>query len=625
MASLNITVTQLKHACLDSKWRKKWLADPTAAYPNHHRAKNPFPVMGGLFHKIVENYVNWLVSGDPDVVARLEDDAAHWETMWDRFTVREMEKLLVEGKFESAFHVKNCLRVFCRRLEALRQMTPDFKTWGDLYLAKEFSVSRVPCRYGPRSLYVSGQIDAVRVRPEGGLEIVDYKLSKGDNLAHDLLQVSIYAFLLSQTQARVPYSGLLEYYHPDFEGVPVSHESMNTIFREMVEPVLRELSGEIPPGRPGPDREPMVEPPLPEGEEPDRKTDRVKKTPPRDHSRDIQKCYGDFKLGVEVIDFREAPQLVRYRVKPQAGIKVVALANRAEDLQVHLGLHQAPIINVAGGFVTVDLAKETPDMVHWRDVVADPAYRAEPGLVAFPVGVGVDNRVITADLADAGTCHLLVAGGTGSGKSEFLKAMVASLIRKHTPSSLKMSIVDPKFLTFGPLKKSPFLAGPLIHNVKEAILCLEGATKEMNRRYRQLADEKFENLADRFKAGRQDLPFHLIIFDEYADMVVGDKKDKKVFENLASKLAAKGRAAGLHLILATQRPDARVVTGVIKANLPFKICFKVSNAANSQIVLDQTGADRLLGRGDLLCDRGQGVERAQGPYISPDELAAVTG
>jgi S-DNA-T family DNA segregation ATPase FtsK/SpoIIIE len=161
--------------------------------------------------------------------------------------------------------------------------------------------------------------------------------------------------------------------------------------------------------------------------------------------------------------------------------------------------------------------------------------------------------------------------------------------------------------------------------VEAALPHLLDAAEEMDKRYQVLFREGFESLSDRFKDGKKDIPYHLIVFDEFADLILSDKKTKKDFEAVVTRLAAKGRAAGIHLVLATQRPDKNVVTGLIKANLPLKVCMRVINATNSSIILDQTGAEKLLGRGDLLCDRGKGIERAQSPYIRQDEFRKLGG
>jgi len=237
------------------------------------------------------------------------------------------------------------------------------------------------------------------------------------------------------------------------------------------------------------------------------------------------------------------------------------------------------------------------------------------------VGVGVDNNLLVADFADPNMCHGLVAGVAGSGKSEFLKSMVAALIRRSKPDDLKLTIIDPKILTFGSLSAGlPHLSEPVITDVNAAIPCLNEAVADMTARYKTMARENFENLSLRFKAGKTDIPYRVIVFDEFADLILSGTDAKKEFERLVARIAQMGRAAGIHLMLTTQRPDKNVVTGLIKANLPLKICMRVVNSTNSNIVLDQTGGEKLLGRGDLLCDRGKGIERAQSPYVTQEEL-----
>jgi DNA segregation ATPase FtsK/SpoIIIE-like protein len=232
----------------------------------------------------------------------------------------------------------------------------------------------------------------------------------------------------------------------------------------------------------------------------------------------------------------------------------------------------------------------------------------------FPIGMGVTGRLLLADFADPKTCHALVAGTSGSGKSEFLKSMVASLISRNKPDSLRLTLIDPKVLTFGEFESQPHLAGPVLNQIEDAAACLEDAVTDMEARYRQLARESLNSLGERFAAGRSDLPYHVIVFDEFADLILAGRKEKARFETLVARLASKGRAAGIHLVLATQRPDRTIVTGPIKGNLPLRICFKVTSATNSQIILDEPGGESLVGRGDLLCDRGRGVERAQSPF-----------
>ncbi len=609
MATRRITVSELKCAVADAEWRRKWLEGERPSTQSF-TPPGSLPVYGSLFHETVEVFVEWLVGKGAKKAAKLEDRDSLWNEMHDRFAVKRLDRLLQQGRVDSSYHLINAFKSFCQQVAHLRARTPEFRSWNDVYLAKEFPLKDIRIDLGYGSLIISGQLDAVRFHPEHDLEVVDYKLTHGDHMKHDLLQLAIYVKLLSLARPGLIFHGTLEYYEPDLHEVAVSKVDLDGLFEDVVKPVLHEIAGEkLPPSEP---REEILMPGKPQKKD--------AKGSKKDLSEAIRNCFADFKLEVEVLGQQEAPQLVRYRVKPAPGVKVVSLANRADDLKVALSLPQTPLVEPSKGAVVIDIPKEKPDIVYWKNVVSDSEYRKHKSPVSFPVGIGVDNQAILADFADPSTCHCLVAGASGSGKSEFLKCLVASLVLKNTPEKLKLTIIDPKILTFGNLSELPHLAAPVVTDVESALPHLRDAAEKMDKRYHILFREGFENLSDRFKSGRSDIHYHVIVFDEFADLILSDKNTKKEFETVVTRLAAKGRAAGIHLVLATQRPDRNVVTGLIKANLPLKICMRVINATNSSIILDQTGGEKLLGRGDLLCDRGKGIERAQSPYITQEEF-----
>ena len=337
----------------------------------------------------------------------------------------------------------------------------------------------------------------------------------------------------------------------------------------------------------------------------------------------IKAAYASFNLQVEVLDHVAAPQLLRFRLQPAPGVRVVALAARAKDLQVALTLESPPIIAAAAGHVTVDIPRPKPATVAWSGQMKAAELAESTSPMAFPVGVSVTGETLVADLANPNTCHLLVGGTSGSGKSEFLKSLVASLAARNAPSALQFSIVDPKVLTFGGISGSPWLANPVLTTLDDALILLRQTVDEMEQRYQLLAAEGLINLRERFLKGRTDQPFRVIVFDEFADLILSGKAEKREFESLVARIAAKGRAAGIHLVLATQRPDRTVVTGLISANLPMKICLRVTKDTNSRIVIGENGGESLLGRGDMLCDLGRGIVRCQSPLISQEQFIAL--
>jgi S-DNA-T family DNA segregation ATPase FtsK/SpoIIIE len=609
MAIRRLTVGDLVQACLDPAWREAWLRGrkprlPTAGPPG------AMLVFGLEFHKVAEDFVNLLVSREIDAdPERLAGAGELWRLMWETIAGRLISALLDRGKpVESVHHLGEALKTFCGRLVELRNRTEGFVSWADVFLVREFALNNVHLALGRRKIALSGRMDAVRTHPEFGVEIVDYKLSHGARMQHDLLQLAVYAELLAAARPGLLFHGVLEYYEPDLHEVPVSSRELRTIFTETALPVLEELAGVEQSTR------------LPFGKSPAVSPGAISSG---DLSQLVRDCFAAFNLEVEIVGRIEAPQLVRYQVRPAAGVKVVSLANRADDLQVALSLDRPPLIQPGKGSVAFDLPKERPDTVFWQAAVDNPEYRSQTSPVAFPIGVSVTNHLLTADLADPNTCHALVAGSSGSGKSEFLKQMAASLMQRGSPSLLRLSIVDPKRLTFSALTGSPFLNEPVISDMEAAMACLRRVVTDMEQRYARLADEGFESLSQRMADRRYDIPYYVLIFDEFTDLILGDKDRKKEFEELVARIAVKGRAAGIHLVLSTQRPDHKVVTGQIKANLPLKICLRVTSGRNSQIVLDQYGGETLLGRGDLLCERGKGLERAQSPYVRPQELKAA--
>lgn len=184
--------------------------------------------------------------------------------------------------------------------------------------------------------------------------------------------------------------------------------------------------------------------------------------------------------------------------------------------------------------------------------------------VAFALGVSIAGEVIVADFSDPNMAHGLVAGSSGSGKSEFLKSVIATLVSRSRPDRLQFSLIDPKRVTFGILGDSPYLRQKVLYTVEDALLCLHTAADDMEMRYDRLVQEGFGKISDRFTAGKTDIPYHVIVFDEFADLINSGKKEKMEFERLVKLISAKGRAAGVHLLIATQRPDRDVVTGQIK-------------------------------------------------------------
>jgi DNA segregation ATPase FtsK/SpoIIIE, S-DNA-T family len=563
------------------------------------------------FHSIIFQFTDWL--SNDQLASKILNENQLWKILFDRFASAWLEELVKNARQSQALDFSSRFRLFCNRLIGLKYRLPDCESWGNLFVTKEYPLSGIPIVCSNGTVLLSGRIDAVRRHPEHSLEIVDYKLSRGHQQIHDMLQLAIYSAMLDSAKPGLGFCGTLEYYLNSVEAVEILPKELASIFRLMVLPILEDrLKNTAGHAKRRAKIEEKKEPPS---------------VPPKTWSDEVSKkieaCLSAFGLNVKVMKKQEAPQVVRYYLHPDAGVSVASIVNRSADIQVAVALKQIPLIAPGPGYVKLDIPREPAQPVDWSSLGKSHSIQEHPSVLAFPIGIGVDGILLMADLADANMAHVLVAGVSGSGKSEFLKSMLAAMIYRASPDILKISVIDPKYLTFTGFSGCKHLTGPVIKDIQEAVGCLEKAVQEMEERYILLAREGLQKLSQRIAQGNTDLPYWVIVFDEFADLVLTGKENKKKFEDLVARLAGKGRAAGIHLVLATQRPDKDVVTGLIKANLPLKICLRVTSKINSQIVLGQNGGEALLGKGDLLCDMGKGIMRAQSPLIKDAELLAL--
>jgi S-DNA-T family DNA segregation ATPase FtsK/SpoIIIE len=602
MARGRITVSQLKCAVVDPQWRRSWIdgKQPSTFLVGPNRQPKVF---GTRFHQETERLARWLVTPANLAKAAAIDSPSDllsiaWRMSLQSFT----DELIAEGRVEEAAAFTERMRRFCGRLIELKSRTKKFENWQDVFIAAEASIKNIHVPVGDATVEMAAKIDAIRFHPKHHLEVVDYKLSQGSQQKSDLIQLAIYGHLLPLWREGCRFCGTLEYYLPEFMEVNVSVEELADIYQSLVDPVLREMF--IPAS--------IASATTATSPKPDAVAERIV---------DAFKAFG---LAVEAGDVVGAPQVTRVKVKPAAGVKVASLANRAEDLQVSLALDEPPFIRAGRGFVIIDLPRADRQTIFLLDALRRGLMDASKSPMAFLVGVGIEGEPILSDFCDSNTCHILVAGTSGSGKSEWLKTLVASLVHRNPPEHLRLALVDPKVLTFSSIADSAYLWRPVATDLGSALAILRDAISEMDKRYNMLAKEGLVSLHDRFQEGRTDVPFLVLVFDEFADLILTGRNEKKEFEDMVARLAGKGRAAGVHLVLATQRPDRTVVTGLIKSNLPMKICLRVSNSTNSQIVIGEPGAESLLGKGDLLCDLGRGIARAQSYFIpQPDFVKAM--
>ena len=371
-------------------------------------------------------------------------------------------------------------------------------------------------------------------------------------------------------------------------------------------------------------------------------------------SRLVELKLRDFGVEAEVVEVHPGPIITRFELRPAAGVKVSQISNLAKDLARALSTVSVRIVEIIPGKSTVglEIPNEKRELVTLGEIIKSKTYDQMTSPLALVLGKDISGAPVVADLARMP--HLLVGGTTGSGKSTAVNAMVLSLLYKATAEHVRLIMIDPKMLELSVYEGIPHLLAPVVTDMKEAANALRWCVAEMERRYQLMAAMGVRNLAgfnrkikDAHDAGQpirdplllkqlspegdpnqvpflEPLPYIVVIVDELADMmmIVG----KKV-EELIARLAQKARASGIHLILATQRPSVDVITGLIKANIPTRIAFQVSAKVDSRTILDQMGAEQLLGHGDMLfLQPGTSVPtRVHGAFVSDQEVHRVVG
>jgi len=326
-----------------------------------------------------------------------------------------------------------------------------------------------------------------------------------------------------------------------------------------------------------------------------------------------------FDIDVSIDETCIGPSVVTYEATLAAGIKLSRVLSLEEDLSLACGKRVRVISS--GRRVGFELAREQRARVGLRELLAHDSFQPHQMTLPIPLGRDVRGEPLVIDLA--AMPHLLVAGATGSGKSAGLNAMLASLLFARTPREMRLLLIDPKQVEFAAYANIPHLLEPVVTDMNDAEGSLTALVDEMERRYALLADARCRNIAAFNEHNAAQMPCIVVVIDEFADLV---SSHGKRIEALVLRLAQKGRACGVHLIIATQRPSVRVVNGAIKANVPARLCYRVAQAVDSRVMLDQQGAEHLLGHGDALVQLpGDGaLRRVQSPWLRDAEIDALT-
>jgi S-DNA-T family DNA segregation ATPase FtsK/SpoIIIE len=360
----------------------------------------------------------------------------------------------------------------------------------------------------------------------------------------------------------------------------------------------------------------------------------------RDQATILEQTFRDFELNVRVVGINTGPVITQYEISLETGMRVNKITTLGDDLALHLKVPSVRIVAPIPGknAVGIEVPNEHRATVRLKEVILGAGRKVAKSKVPLFLGKDSEGKPLTHDLADMP--HLLIAGTTGTGKSVCLNALIISMLMTRRPDELKMLLIDPKKNEFSDYRKIPHLMHPVITDEAKATAVLAWAVDKMEERYDLLSRARVRNLAQYNELGMEEIqrriqpdeaereripekmPYIVLVIDEFGDLILQTKREAETY---IVRLAQKARAAGIHLVLATQRPTVDIVTGLIKSNLPGRVCFKVASRMDSRVVLDEMGADKLLGKGDMLflLPGNNSLVRAQCTYVGGNEITKV--
>jgi S-DNA-T family DNA segregation ATPase FtsK/SpoIIIE len=346
----------------------------------------------------------------------------------------------------------------------------------------------------------------------------------------------------------------------------------------------------------------------------------------RENTRRLQEKLACFNVDAQIVNVTRGPNVTMYELQLAQGVRLNKLTGLADDIALELGASGVRISAIPdkNSMVGIEVPNKQGSTVSIREVIDSKEFKGAKSKISFAVGKDINGSCVVGDIAKMP--HVLIAGTTGSGKSVCTNSILISLLYKATPEEVKLIVVDPKMVEFGIYNGIPHLLIPVVTDAKKAAGALQWAVTEMMRRYRSLSEAGVRDIESYNKLAAEDealeaIPKLVVVIDELADLMLVAGKE---VEEAICRIAQMGRAAGVHLVIATQRPSADVITGLMKANIPSRIALVVSSAMESRIILDAMGAEKLIGRGDMLyAPLGKGKKRVQGCYIDETEVQRV--
>lgn len=628
---------------------------PRLFYLNHHfnckaifSPKDTLGGVGNVFHKLADDFINLLLV-EPRFKSLFNPSATQLKV--DVISL-EIQQLFYQIKFFP--YLQNAIAKDASKASLLLQV------WQGLQgLIKKFTelliINRRYCSAETviQNTFISGEhnLEYYFDLPNGTkqlirgefdclvfnfelkrLYMVEFKTYQPVDSAAQLAQVSLYSYMLSK-QKKTPVDSAVYCVLPEFKEYKYSWEQLENTVHQLIPYKLLQMQNWLswespnpnpPPGTTEPylceicpqqqkcqtffdvesnhDQNSDTEPPI-KKPEPSINADKI--------GEDLVNTLQSFGIGVEYHGAAVSPAFIRVKLKPNSGVKVNSILKLSADLQVQLGLEYPPLIAPQAGYVSIDLPRQDRQIAKFEDFI-QKQFLPPTAPVKIAIGVSIDGKLLEADLSDPNTCHFLVGGTTGSGKSEFLRSLLLSLIYRHSPQHLKIALVDPKRVTFPEFEQMSWLYAPVVKDSDRAVELMEELVAEMESRYQKFEKAKCADLTVYNQRSSPMLPRIVCIFDEYADFMA-EKEVRTILEQSIKRLGAMARAAGIHLIISTQRPEASIVTPIIRSNLPGRVALSTKSEADSKIILGGTStvAAYLIGKGDLVYQVGSHLQRLQ--------------
>ncbi|MDB9521830.1 DNA translocase FtsK [Dolichospermum circinale CS-1225] len=652
---------------------------PRLFYLNHHfhgkaifSPKDTLGGVGNVFHKLADDFINLLLI-EPRFKSLFNPSATQLKV--DVITL-EIQQLFYQIKFfpylqdviaKDASKAPVLLQVW-QGLQGLIKKFTELLIINRRYCSAETVIQNTfisgehnleyyfDLPNGTRQL-IKGEFDCLVFNFElKRLCMVEFKTYQPVDSAAQLAQVSLYSYMLSK-QKKPPIDSAVYCVLPEFKEYKYSWEQLENTVHQLIPYKLLQMQNWLSWESPNPNPPPATNQPYlceicPQQqkcqtffdveENPTRNltlqnskplsckergfSDTVKSQEDTSINADkigasLVTILESFKVNVDYYGADVSPVFIRVKIKPHLGVKVPSILKLSADLQVQLGLEYPPLIAPQAGYVSVDLPRQDRQIAKFEDFI-QKQFLPPTVPVKIAIGVGIEGKLLEADLSDPNTCHFLVGGTTGSGKSEFLRSLLLSLIYRHSPQHLKIALVDPKRVTFPEFEQMSWLYAPVVKDSDRAVELMQELVAEMESRYQKFEKAKCADLTVYNQHSSPILPRIVCIFDEYADFMA-EKEVRTILEQSIKRLGAMARAAGIHLIISTQRPEASIVTPIIRSNLPGRVALRTSSQADSCIILGgkKTTAAYLLGKGDLVY--GSHLQRLQSLLAQSIQLPLV--